>query len=228
MCTVSEPLAQQLREFHGKKTFVVLNGYEPDEFAGPARLFDRFTILYTGMIYPRRREPGLLFAAVRALADRGVLRPCDLRLVFYGPNHDLTLAMARQAGVEAFVECHGHVKREQALDLQRQAQLLLQLEWNDKRALGIFPGKFFEYLGSGRPVMAVGPKGGVIDETLRRTGCGRVLSELSELESYLEQVVTAYRAGAAPTANPDSVVLADYTRRRQAQVLAQHLDQLSR
>jgi len=67
------------------------------------------------------------------------------------------MAIARECGVEAFVENRGQLPRAEAQSLQQQATLLLQLEWVNDAARGVFTGKFFEYLGAGRPILAVGP-----------------------------------------------------------------------
>lgn len=227
LCATSQPLAQDLVSLHGKPTFVVTNGFEPDEVPRARRPFDRFTLLYTGMMYPGKRDPRLLFEALASFAAKRKLAPSDLRIVFYGPHQDVTMGMAIEAGVGSFVECHARVPRAEALELQRSADVLLQLEWNSELTKGVFPGKFFEYLGAGRPILAVGPKGGVIDETLRRTGCGEVVSTAEEIEAFLARALAAYRAAAAlPYAPVESEILM-HTRERQTGILAAKLSELA-
>lgn len=226
LCATSEPQARDLASLHGKPTFVVTNGYEPDEAPRESKVNGRFTLLYTGMMYPGKRDPRLLFEALGRFAVKRKISPSDMRVVFYGPHQDVTLDMAQRAGVERFVECHARVPRSAALALQGSADVLLQLEWNSELTKGVFPGKFFEYLGAGRPILAIGPKGGVIEETLRRTGCGEVVSTAEEIEDYLDRALTAYRSDSAITYQRSEAELKRHTRENQAGVLAAKLTEI--
>jgi len=226
LCTTSEPLAMELAVLHRKLTFVVTNGYEPDEVPQNLVPSKRFTLVYTGMMYPGKRDPRLLFEALGSFVMKRKILPSDLRVVFYGPHQDVTMAMALRAGVGHFVECHGRVPRAAALAIQRSADVLLQLEWSSVLTKGVYPGKFFEYLGAGRPILAIGPKGGVIDETLRRTGCGEVLSTAEEIEDYLERALKAYQAGSSISYGRNESELRLHTREKQASILAAKLSEL--
>jgi hypothetical protein len=225
LCTVSEPFAEELREKHGKETFVVMNGYEPSP-AGPAPApLEGFTILYTGMLYPGKLDPALLFQALRSMKDGGRL-PAGLRVAFYGPNHDVTLDQARAAGVAELVRCHEPVPQAEALELQRRAQLLLVMDFHTPRGKGVYPGKLFEYLGAGRPILAVGKKDGVMDRLLRSVGAGRTASTAAEVEELLLEAHARHAAGLAAPARDEAAVAA-LTRERQAAILAAKLDALT-
>lgn len=50
----------------------------------------------------------------------------------------------------------GRVSRDDALKMQRDANALLFLPWNDPLVDGVLTGKIFEYLFSGTPILAVG------------------------------------------------------------------------
>lgn len=225
ICTTSQSLAQDLGSLHGKPTFVVTNGFEPDEVPSERKPSDRLTIVYTGMMYPGKRDPRLLFEALAAFVAKNKTAPSALRVVFCGPHHDVTMKMAIEAGVESFVECRARVPRAEALALQRSSDVLLQLEWNNELTKGVFPGKFFEYLGAGRPILAIGPKGGVIEETLNSTGCGEVVSTSAEIEIYLDRALAAYRSGTLACERNEAVI-SMHTRERQARILSAKLTEL--
>lgn len=226
LCTTSHVLAQDLSTLHGKPAFSVTNGFEPDEIPRERRPFERFTIAYTGMIYPGKRDPKILFEALASLVAKRKIASADLRVVFYGPNHDVTMKMALRVGVEQFVECHARVPRPLSLDIQKSADVLLQLEWDNALAKGFYTGKFFEYLGSGRPILAIGPKGGVVHETLMATRCGEAVSTTGEIEQFLERALTSYRKRVPLPYELDRGDLTLYTRERQASVLAEALSAL--
>ncbi|MFA6315880.1 MAG: glycosyltransferase [Elusimicrobiota bacterium] len=219
LCTVSEPLAEYLRLVHRKPVFVVSNGFEPDCQSEPLPLFERFTILFTGMLYPGKIDPRDLFEAVRDLRE-GRRLPGGLRVVFYGPDHDRTEEMARESGVADLVECHGPVPQAEAVRLQRRAHLLLVINWNTPGSGGGFPGKFFEYLASTRPILAIGKKGGAMDLVLRETGMGVVVSSVADIQDVIVRTYKAFAEGNSPTPGRIPGEIAKYTRENQAGILA--------
>jgi hypothetical protein len=50
----------------------------------------------------------------------------------------------------------------------------LLIEINREETRGIIPGKVFEYLAAGRPILAVGPEKWDVERILEETGAGRV------------------------------------------------------
>ncbi|MEQ9449791.1 MAG: glycosyltransferase, partial [Rhodospirillaceae bacterium] len=71
--TVSDPWADDYRARWNKPVAVAYNGYDPDDVAAisdatPADS-DKLVILYTGIIYPERRDPTPLFEALALMGD---------------------------------------------------------------------------------------------------------------------------------------------------------------
>ncbi len=225
LCAVSEPIAEALSRLHGKSAFSVTNGFEPGPPPVPPPP-GPFRLLYTGMVYPGRREPGVIFDAVRRLRLEGTADPGGLRLVFYGPNHQITRRLAAERGVEDFVDCPGETSRVESLARQRGAHALLQLEWADPRAAGVFPGKFFEYLGAGRPILAVGPKNSVVEAVLKRTGAGVMAHDPLGAGEILRRFLSAWKQGRDLTPERDEAEISRFTCRAQAEILAGHLNRV--
>jgi len=70
--------------------------------------------------------------------------------------------------------------------------LLLLLINQSPNANGILTGKFYEYLASKRPILAVGPTDGDAAKVLRDTGAGAMVGFSDEESTY--QVVLDYYA----------------------------------
>lgn len=161
--TVSEPLAVTLRKQTQTPVNVIYNGFDQDDYASldPTPLFPAdgvFRIVYTGTIYSGKQDPTPLFRAVRALHDAGVISPDKLRMVFAGGNCDPSVA-ADNSGVSAYCEYAGFLPRPDALRMQRDADLLLFLEYESPGVEGVLTGKLFEYLVAGPAIWAVGVGG---------------------------------------------------------------------
>jgi glycosyltransferase involved in cell wall biosynthesis len=188
--TVSPPLAEELAVMHGKPVASILNGYEPADLAKASRtLFDddlgldsrKVTILYTGIIYPGRRDPSPLFEALRLLGEER--RNVEVR--FHGPPDRMIGMLARRHGVEQQVRVLPAVPHARALALQQTTDILLLLLWNDPRENGVFTGKVFEYAGSGRPILTLGCADGVAAELVRGRRLGIVANEPAEIARQL-------------------------------------------
>ena len=159
--TISRPLAEFLERNFDKPTAVVENGFDPGDHEDlpQERLFPPDGILrlvYTGTIYPGKRDPSPLFAAVKSLETEGVLSPKECQLIFYGGISGNLRDLVDRWGLSNSVELIGHVDRPTALRAQRDADGLIFLEWNDPSARGVLTGKIFEYVISGKPILGIG------------------------------------------------------------------------
>ena len=63
---------------------------------------------------------------------------------------------------------------------------------NTPNATGILPGKFFEYLASGRPILAIGPKNSDIGTVLDKTKAGFIV-EPDDLEGMKSVILSLFR-----------------------------------
>ena len=180
ICTVSEGLARRLGQFLRREVIICYNGFMPDTLPGEsARPWNdaRLHVVYTGRMFPRKRDPGLFFEGLaRALRARPQLaeRVC---VDIYGFKDRWIEDLIRAHGVGELVRMHGHVPHRQSLGAQQHADLLLFLDWMDERAEGILTGKLFECLAAGRPILCVGTRHDSEAATIiTRAGAGAVAS----------------------------------------------------
>ena len=78
------------------------------------------------------------------------------------------------------------------LQYQRSSNVLLVSINNTPNATGILPGKFFEYLASGRPILAIGPKQSDIGKVLSKTKAG-IIVERDDLHGIKQAVLSFYQ-----------------------------------
>jgi glycosyltransferase involved in cell wall biosynthesis len=174
LVTVSPIWAEQLRQRHGKAVEVILNGYAEEDFPEhvpqPGQRA-RLTIRYTGSIYRGFRDPSALFAAIGLLPDGLRTR---VMVEFFGDAGDDVLELARQHRVDDRVTVRPPVPYSRSLELQMTADILLLLQWSDKRDEGNLPGKIFEYLYARRPILFIGYEHGTAARLIRERGAGFV------------------------------------------------------
>ena len=91
----------------------------------------------------------------------------------------------------------------------------------------IVPGKVFEYIGAGKPIIALAPEGAVV-EVIHETESGRVArsDDVQAIADIVLDYYTAWKSGKLGLAQNRSAVLR-YERKHVAQELARLLDEVS-
>jgi glycosyltransferase involved in cell wall biosynthesis len=124
------------------------------------------------------------------------------------------------------VELRGQVPYSEALAEMRRANILLLLDSPGRRA-GV-PAKLYEYLGSGRPVLALAEPDGDTAVVLQRSGVlHRVVApgDVAAIRQALVELGEAVRTGRPAVADPEA--LRQLTRESVAGDLAQLLTRLT-
>jgi glycosyltransferase involved in cell wall biosynthesis len=188
-------VSRSLRALAARRVEAIPNGFDLDDFSGPPPSTDsaRFRIVHTGHVHTEvARADGKARFARRALG--GMLGPID----FFARSHLYLLQAVegllaerpelrstvevhlagplserdRLSLPEDLVRYHGYLPHAQAVALMRSADLLF-LPLHDlppgTRAR-IVPGKTYEYLASGRPILAALPDGDARDLLSRTEG----------------------------------------------------------
>lgn len=230
LITVSEALKTQLEKLHKKPTYVIPNGFDPDDFSknssGPSRE-GPLVIVYTGSIYPEKRDPTPLFEAMHILLQRREINPSDIRIDFFGRRLEtIQNLLERYPNIRPMVRLMGEVPYKDSLQIQRTADVLLLLEWTDPQARGVYTGKVFEYLGAGRPILSIGPKKGVIEALLKETQAGVHVQSATEILPLLKHWLKEKRLLGSPRFIGVQEAIQRYSRREQARQLAEVLDKV--
>ena len=216
---------------HQEKVVAVPNGYDPETFAvaavvGPVErsATGAITVVHAGATYAGR-DPRPFLDAIGALAaDPGRL-PRPLRVRFIGPppeaSYDL-VAEARRRGLGNVVAFTGQVPYAEALREMAASDLLLLMD-SPGRLVGV-PAKLYEYLGAGRPILALGERDGDLAWVLSESGAAHRLAsptDPAEIASALSELA----AETAPGARADGPGGAlKFTRESLARRLAEVLD----
>ncbi len=191
-------MARYAHRYPRKPCFAIYNGFDSEEWqAVQFRTEERCTILYAGELYGGKRDPSMLFAALRAILDENLASSEELRVDFYAPADPWLLQRIAQYRLEEVVRVHGFIPRANVLAAQRRADRLLVLSWDGHTAEGVVAGKVFEYFGARRPVLALGgPARFALDDLLRETGAGVRCKTIEETKVELLAALCEHRRGA--------------------------------
>ena len=155
---------------YGLPTETVMNGFDPKDFSldidPPAGLPVR--VLHAGTIYQGRRDPRPVFEAIR---QQGFSSK-EIRLQFYGHQLGPIQALAKDMGLGDVVEIEDAIPYKEAVALQKRADVLLLMQWNNPADEGNVPAKIFEYLATNRQILGLGPLNGVPAKLVRERDAG--------------------------------------------------------
>lgn len=203
------------------------NGFEPAPAGTPAPpVSDHFRLAFTGTL-SLMEDAGTLLAAVAELLGRRDGARAHLRVDLAGPYDVDYESRARALGLADVVRFTGPLAHAESRALQCEADALLL--WIPRGAgyRTMVPGKLYEYLDSGRPVLALLPAHDEAAELVLRAG-GVVLppGDPAALARELETRYMAWRErGRAPGARP--AWLDEHARPALAARLAAMLDGLT-
>jgi glycosyltransferase involved in cell wall biosynthesis len=218
--TISPSCAADLATIAKRKIDIIYNGYDPEDFSKSldTPLASGFQLSHVGSMNSDR-NPLLLWQALANIKEK------------YGESFGNALSLLLIGNVDAAVlnaiDKHGltpqltHVHKlnhDEAIKKMRKSQVLILPINNIPQQNGILPGKMYEYMGAGRPIIAFGLQESDAAHILSETGTGKLFSyeDASGLQSYLEGLYQAYlKDGLSVTSNDyrkygRDVLAADY------------------
>jgi glycosyltransferase involved in cell wall biosynthesis len=206
------------------KMVTLTNGFDPESFPAakpPAVAGEALHVIHAGEVYAGR-DPRPFLDALEELSAESPAGGRRWRVSFLGRNCENGLdlpAEVRRRGLDALVTVGSQLPYAQVLQEMAHADLLLLLD-SPGRRLGI-PAKLYEYLGTGRPILALAEPDGDVAWALRQSGVlhriahprdrGQIRQALVELTDALNepQMVRAPEAPAAFTRAAIAGQLAD-------------------
>jgi glycosyltransferase involved in cell wall biosynthesis len=229
--TVSQPLGEKLAVLHkNKQIFAIKNGFDPELVNPESKTDPNFTIVYTGDLYERKRDPAQIFAAIQELCDKNVIKRNDIKIHFFGypdlenPENWLQEEIATHQ-LQDLVDLHGKVSHEIAIFEQRKAQILLLLTWNSPDERGVYTGKLFEYLAARRPIISFGyTEGGVVKELLVQTQAGIHAGNYDELKDAIIRAHQEFKELGKVQYRGDDMEVMKYSQKEMAKNFGRVLD----
>jgi glycosyltransferase involved in cell wall biosynthesis len=176
---------------------VITNGYDPEAYQNRHVQPDpAFTISHIGSLLSGR-DPDALWKAISELAEENIEFRKALKLRLVGIISPGVMENIKQYKLHDCLELLDYVSHGEVVELQQRSQILLLVEINRRETAGILPGKLFEYLAAGRPILAVGPTNWEAGEIIRELQAGAVFnySDGEAMKGILREWFEQFRAG---------------------------------
>ena len=221
--TIASPTWKKDLELIGASNVEVLYyGYDEDDFTGlkPQRSDQEFVIFHGGLL-GYDRFPKLFF---ELLADlyKGDQTWSNLKLKFAGKVDYRIVEFIQTMGLEAITDYKGFIPRNEVLQNELNANLLLLPLNKAQNAKGRLPGKLYEYMRSGTPILGFGPTDSDASKILSETMTGVVANydDPIRIKDYLNKVKRNL------TSTPEVKNIMEYSNDSQVKVLSIYLNNM--
>jgi glycosyltransferase involved in cell wall biosynthesis len=225
---------QYLEKRYGRsiegKICVVYNGYDEEDLQDLTPDSDdpeRFTILHAGLLDPHYRNPLPILRALRHCLDRELL-PARARVTFIGggayANEALPKAIA-ELRLSDNVELVGRIPYRQALAKQAGASALLLMQGGDDTWM-LIPAKAFEYLRTGRLILATAPADSATGRLVSEFD-GTFLAKPDDADDIAHSLTALYQAWRGGLCQVERAGVTRLSRRSTAAELATVLDAIT-
>lgn len=196
---------------------VITNGYDVEP-TKEIMLDEKFSVSHIGSLLAER-NPKNLWQAFSELAQENEEFKKHFRLQLIGKVSQEVLDAIQGFGLEEFVELVGYVPHQKAVQFQQKSQILLLLEIDRPETRGIIPGKLFEYMRSGRPILAIGPGNWDVEKIIEETHTG-VCMRYAEKDKIKKQILTYFENYQAGNLGLEPSGIEKYSRRNLTEKLA--------
>lgn len=197
----TEPSAEAMRALYpasADRCIAVMNGFDEEPLPSP-RDDGCFRLAYAGSIY-LDRDPRGLFRGAAAAIQALDLSPEELSIEFMGDVRSyegLTLEqLAREEGVEEYVQVHPRGSRRAALEFLATGTMLVSLPQDSEMAI---PSKIFEYMRYDAWLLAMARAESATGRLLSGTGADVVPpGDLAGIAATIRRHYSEYRESGRP------------------------------
>lgn len=200
---------------------IIPGGYDAKEFQNARRHLvrsqEKMRITYCGG-FDSRHTPKYFFQALAKIFAQQPQTRGEIEVMFVGTLPDVFRKMATNIGVASALVTTGYVEHRNVPELLLRSHLL----WLANYHTASVPGKVYEYMGSGRPILALTEKG-ALTQTLATYGAVTVVSP-TDPQKIAEALLASYqqwKSGTLPEGKREAVE--EYDQRKLAERLARIL-----
>ena len=204
---VSKKMQKEFEKRTSTPIEVITNGFDPDDFSskidtlpkeGEIKFWqapidtdkDYFTLTHTG-IFVDNGNPNYLWSVLKEKCAEDPLFKEQLRIRLIGQVDDTVLKCIIDANLEDNLINMGYMPHNKAILYQKSAWALLLPLRKEPEAGAILTGKFFEYLASGRKILAFGPIDGDLALALKETQSGNIV-DFQDKEGIRKEIDVLY------------------------------------
>lgn len=225
--TIASPSwKKELETIGAKNVAVIYYGYDEPEFANFQSIEnEKFTFFHGGLLGEDRNPVSFLKALKNILTEHPELHH-KIRIKLAGEVDYSVRETIKSNGLESITEYLGILSRKHVLDEYAKAFMLLLPINKAPNAKGRIPGKLFEMLRTGKPILVFGPTDGDVKGIVESKHVGMSFDYSEELMIY-NYLKKALISGELGNYNPSQSVI-EFSNKALTQQIAEYLDEFGK
>jgi len=183
---------ERFEALSGRKAELLTNGFDEEDFQSIQYVHsEKFTIRHIGIVN-EQRDPLPFMSAFQELLEENVEFKHDVILEFVGEVYEPFKEYIHQhPALLPFVRFTGNVSHEKVMEYYGSSSLLLLILTGYRDPHGFFPGKLFEYIATGIPVLGIGPTISAAAAVVEQAGSGTMV-ESTDTDGIKVAMLHAY------------------------------------
>jgi hypothetical protein len=154
-----------------EKIEIITNGFDPADFLNAGENEEtEFIWTYNGNL-DKNRVPNAFLKAVKEFFERKV---GNIKCRFVGRQCPELINEIQTLGIEELCSFEGYVSHQQAVEFLHSSYGTLLVIDNVSNNECFIPGKVFEYIGTKKPVIGIGPENGDSTKVMAESGAGKM------------------------------------------------------
>ncbi len=186
--TVSNSWSDDFKKIGALNSKVIYNGFE--KISSKNSFHDKFRIGHFGL-FNELRDHNDLWKSLNQITEKNKKFKDDLEIFFSGPTHKNFHNNLKNHGLLSQLNYFEWNPLEKMNQEMLKCSLLIISQSNTIDAMGRVPAKFFEYLGTGIPIIAIGKKGSDLSKLISKYKCG-VFFEFNHLNKLSNHFLMYY------------------------------------
>lgn len=171
--TITPFYVKRFEQLAKRPVRLLTNGFDEEDFTGITyEKTNKFILRHVGIVN-EKCDPMPFMSALKTEMDEHKDFARDLRVEFIGEVHPhFRLYVDKIKILREITHFSGNIPHKELIKMYGSSSLLLMILTGYKDAEGFLPGKLFEYLATGLPILGVGPCQGDASTLLNETGAG--------------------------------------------------------
>jgi hypothetical protein len=204
------------------------NGFDKDDYPKMESVKNnRFTLTYTGSLFGKA-SPEFILKAIEKVVANGKVDKNKILLRVIGRYGSMEQNMLETSTIKDSVELIPYLPHKESVEYLLKSDSLLMLCSGTAYTNLIVPGKLYEYMGAGKPILSISPEDSMVAKIISETGTG-FNSDETNIDKIANDYLKLYQAWENETSciNPIPEKIKRYERPELAKNLANILNIIS-